>query len=92
MSSTDIENIVQSFTKPDSEDKLKCMRSLISSIYQEQSLKEKTTKLQNKYPYNKMETLENLDLHLYLSEFDNHLLNTILAITGQKLQSIKCNF
>ena len=70
---TEIEDIVQSFSKLDSEHKLKCMSSLILSVYKEQPLKGKIVKLQSKYPYNKLETLEELDLDLYLSEFDRHI-------------------
>ena len=84
-----IEEIVSSFHSLSHSDKLKCFIKLIESLYQGQNLKCQVQKVTDNYPYNKLQTIEQLELSQYIESFDEFLITAILAFTGQRRQTIK---
>ena len=68
---------------------MKCFKRLIESLYKDGNLKSKVADVQNNYPYDQLQTIENFELSQYIESFDEFLLNAILAFTGQRKDTVK---
>lgn len=84
-----MDELLQLFSSLEISEKLECIAKMIGHVHTNQDMKNIIQNHQKSFPYNNLKTLESIDINEYINQFDQLVIQCVLALTGKTTTTIK---